>query len=207
MPDPTDIAAVLLAAGVSRRFGSEKLLHPVVLGGQSLPLIVHSLRAWLGTFREVSIVIRPDADHLVQAVRATLPATDDGRLHWIVCENAAQGMGASLACGISANRAASGWLVGLADMPAVPQAAIVAVRDAIAAGQPLAAPFHQGRRGHPVGLSHTYLAELVALQGDTGARNLLTRDAQLVSQIDIDHPGIFSDIDLPADLHNLPWRA
>ena len=61
-------------------------------------------------------------------------------------------MAASLACGVRANPDAAGWLIGLADMPAVPPEAIAGVRNALVAGADLAATLCDGRRGHPVGI-------------------------------------------------------
>src|SRR5205814_925521 len=69
-----------------------------------------------------------------------------------VCENAADGMGASLACAASAAGEADGYLVALGDMPFVRRTSIAAVRAALADGAALAAPYFRARRGHPVGM-------------------------------------------------------
>ena len=152
MPERNEIAAVVLAAGASRRFGSDKLLCPIELNGQPLPLIAHSLKPWLRTFRQVIVVVRPWAD-FCRTVEQALADDHGADIRWVECPDAAQGMAASLVCGVAGNSAAAGWLIGLADMPCVPEAAIAQVRSAIEAGAPLAAPFHDGRRGHPVGFS------------------------------------------------------
>ncbi len=203
MPDPSEIAAIVLAAGASRRFGSDKLLHPVTLRGVTLPLAAHSLLPWLETFGHVTVVVRPGAETFCSAIETALGAINPAPIRWIVCADAAQGMAASLACGVRANRDAAGWLIGLADMPAVPMAAIAGVRNALLAGAALAAPSRDGRRGHPVGFAAHYRDELLALQGDTGARRLLERDRSNVVDIKIDHAGIFADIDIPGDLQYL----
>lgn len=98
---------------------------------------------------------------------------------------------------------ADGVPVGLADMPAVPKAAIAAVRDAIDTGAALAAPFHNGRRGHPVGFAANYRAALLALRGDQGARTILQCESAMLTRIKTDDPGIFADIDTRADLQTL----
>lgn len=112
-------------------------------------------------------------------------------------------MAASLACGVRANADATGWLIGLADMPAVPAAAIVGVRNALAAGAALAATSRDGRRGHPVGFAAHYREELLTLQGDAGARRLLERDISRLVQIETHDDGIFTDVDIPGDLRSL----
>jgi hypothetical protein len=77
------------------------------------------------------------------------------------------------------------------------------VRNALSEGAALAAPSRAGRRGHPVGFASHYRDELLALQGDNGARRLLERDRSKVVEIKIDDAGIFADIDIRGDLKNL----
>jgi molybdenum cofactor cytidylyltransferase len=198
-----DIAAIVLAAGASRRFGSDKLLHPLALRGVKLPLAAHSLLPWLETFEQITVVVRAGAESFCNAIETALGETRSATINWIECNDAAQGMAASLVCGVRANNDATGWLIGLADMPAVPIAAIAAVRNALSQGAALAAPTHAGRRGHPVGFASHYYDQLLELQGDNGARRLLERDRTSVTEIAVDDPGILADIDSPGDLQQL----
>ena len=192
----------MLAAGASRRFGSDKLLHPVTLRGATLPLAAHSLLSWLETFVHITVVVRPGAESFCSTLESALGANKSARINWIACADAAQGMAASLVCGVRENNDAAGWMIGLADMPAIPVAAIAGVRNALSAGAALAAPSRDGRRGHPVGFASHYRDELLALQGDNGARRLLERDISHVMDIRIDDAGIFADIDVPGDLQS-----
>lgn len=203
MSDPRKIAAVVLAAGASRRFGADKLLHPLTRRGVTLPLAAHSLLPWLKVYRDITVVVKPGANEFCGAIEAALGAAKSAAISWVICGSAAQGLSASLACGVRANRDATGWMIGLADMPDVPATAIVGVRDALSDGARLAAPYCNGSRGHPVGFAAHYREELLALQGDAGARHLLEQEISKVANIKIDDEGIFADIDIPSDLQYL----
>ena len=118
----------------------------------------------------------------------------------VVCQDAAAGMGASLACGVKAAAEAAGWLIALADMPFLCSATVSAVAQALRAGALIAAPVWNGRRGHPVGFGRQCYPALAALQGDTGARELLAAHPDRITWVPCDDPGIVRDIDLPSDL-------
>lgn len=203
MPDPGDIAAIVLAAGASSRFGADKLLHPVTRYGVTLPLAAHSLLPWLKARGPVTVIVRPESQAFCRAIEQALGSTYTARFNWFVCADAAQGMAHSIACGVRCNSNAAGWLIGLADMPAVPTSAITGVRNALLSGANIAAAFNAGKRGHPVGFSANYRDDLLALSGDSGARRLIERDSAKLVHVEIDDAGIFADIDTPADLQLL----
>jgi molybdenum cofactor cytidylyltransferase len=119
----------------------------------------------------------------------------------LATDRTARGMGSSLAAGIEAAARADGWIVALGDMPAIDPATIGAVARALAAGAPIAAPFDAtGRRGHPVAFGAALRAELLALEGDSGARAVIERHAAALQRVPVDDPGIFIDIDTREDL-------
>jgi molybdenum cofactor cytidylyltransferase len=183
-----NVVGLLLAAGSATRFGSDKLSHPLPHGQ---PVAVQAARHLLSVVARVVAVVKPDTTKLQQHLKA------EG-CEIVVCGNAAEGMGASLACGARAAGSADGYLVALADMPFVRPSSIAAVRDALAAGAPLAAPYFRGRRGHPVGISARFRDELLALTGDAGAKQILA--GHEVKKIAVGDPGVVRDIDTPEDL-------
>jgi molybdenum cofactor cytidylyltransferase len=186
------IVAILLAAGSARRFGAEKLLHALP---HDVPIAVQALRHLKAVFEpeDIVAVVRPEAAALTDLLRA------EGCMA-APCERAAEGMGASLACGVRAAGAADGYLVALADMPFIRASSIAAVRDALAAGAGFAVPFFRARRGHPVGIAGAFRADLERLQGDEGARALLQANAARIVKVPVGDPGVIRDIDTPGDL-------
>ena len=109
-------------------------------------------------------------------------------------------MGASLVCAVRAATDAEGFVIALADMPFIRSSSIAAVRDALVAGAPLAAPYFRARRGHPVGIAAQYRHELEALTGDEGARKIIAANEQSLRKIPVGDPGVLRDIDTPGDL-------
>lgn len=183
-----NIVGLLLAAGTGSRFGSDKLSHALPHG---VSIAVQAARH-LKTQVPVVAVVR-SRGALMDALKA-----EGCRV--VVCENATEGMGASLACGVRETPEAEAWLVALGDMPYVRPSSIAAVRAALAEGAALAAPFFRARRGHPVGISGKYRAELTAIGGDEGARALLERHSAHLRKIPVGDPGVIRDIDRPEDL-------
>lgn len=185
-----NIVGLLLAAGSASRFGSDKLQHPLPHG---VAIVVQSARHLRAVASRVVAVVRPGAQETARALAA------EG-CEVAVCEQAATGMGASLACAVRTAGAADAYLVALGDMPFVRPSTIAAVRDALAAGALLAAPYWRARRGHPVGFAGSLRAELEALAGDEGAKQVLAaHEAQLV-KVPVGDPGAIRDIDRPSDL-------
>jgi molybdenum cofactor cytidylyltransferase len=184
------IVGLLLAAGSATRFGSDKLSHRLPHG---VAIAVQAARHLHSVVPVIHAVIKPGTGDLARQLK------DEG-CQIVVCENAAEGMGASLACGARAAGRADGYLVALADMPFVRTSSIAAVRDALAAGAPLAAPYWRARRGHPVGISGVFFDQLLACSGDEGAKGLLRQNEGRLVKVPVGDPGVLRDIDTPGDL-------
>jgi molybdenum cofactor cytidylyltransferase len=184
------IVGLLLAAGAATRFGSDKLRHSLPHG---VAIAVQAARHLKAEVHRVVAVVRPASAELAAALAG------DG-CEVIVCENASDGMGASLACAARAVGEVDGYIVALADMPFVRPSTIAAVRDALAGGAPLVAPYFRARRGHPVGIAGKFAADLIALTGDEGAKKLLAANERALVKIPVGDPGVIRDIDRPEDL-------
>jgi molybdenum cofactor cytidylyltransferase len=187
---------ILLAAGRGRRFdplGRRNKLLQILPGPGGEPVAVASARKLLPLFDTVIAVVPPDDGGLGELLSAL-------GCEVTVCPEADSGMAASLVHALhhSLPYQPEAWLVALGDMPHVAPTTLLALRDALAAGAEIAAPVMDGRRGNPVGFGRVHLAALLALEGDQGARKLL--QSCPVTEIPVRDPGIFRDIDWPADL-------
>ena len=182
---------VLLAAGRGERFGGDKLRAPLPVGAARAARATRARDDGQAAARRqpprrrANASASPPRGRCSRRCRRSSPwcAPDDDALAHALgaagativrCADAGRGMGASLACGVRAVRArhpdAAGVVVALADMPWVRPATIARVAAAVAGGAAVAAPFHDGRRGHPVGFGAACFDALAALDGDDGAR-------------------------------------
>jgi molybdenum cofactor cytidylyltransferase len=199
---------ILMAAGRGRRFDPlgqrNKLLQMLPSsGGSGEPVVVASARKLLGVLPQVVAVVPPalqpdvSPDHGgVGALLASIGCTVT------VCPDADSGMAASLTHAIrhalDVFSPVDALLVALGDMPRVAPSTLQALADALAGGVDIVVPVMAGRRGNPVGFGRVHLDALLALRGDEGARRLLHTFP--VTEVVVDDPGIFQDIDTPADL-------
>jgi molybdenum cofactor cytidylyltransferase len=192
---PAKIRGILLAAGYSKRFGSNKLLQALPPGSPEagVPIALAAAKRLLEALPDSIAVVRPRAQKLAALLR-------DAGCNTVVCKGAAEGMGTSLAAGVRAAADAEGWVVALADMPFIRPETIRTVVQTVAAGAAIAAPAYRGQRGHPVGFGRHYFNELSSLRGDQGARELLNRHAASVALCETEDPGVLRDIDKPSDL-------
>jgi molybdenum cofactor cytidylyltransferase len=197
------VFAIVLGAGQSSRFGSDKLLAPL----QGRPVLAHVLEtaaasARDGILRAVFVVVRDPA-----GPEARL-GQDSGAIP-VVADRAGDGLALSLRAGLErvastapANGAAA--LVLLGDQPAVRREVIAeVVRRWRATGADSVRPRYADcplEPGHPVLLDRRLWPEVVKLEGDTGPARLLPRTA--VELVDV--PGRNPGIDTLADLAAFP---
>lgn len=185
-----EIAGILLAAGAGSRFGGDKLLHRLPDG---TPMAVAAANHLRPACEHMVAVLRPDDNELAAMLSAA-------GCKILVCGEAQNGMGHSLAAGVRATSDAAAWLVALGDMPFIQSATHQAVAAALRAGASLAASQYQGRRGHPVGFAGKWRDQLLALTGDQGAKSIVEQHREDIMLCPVEDAGVLQDVDRKEDL-------
>ena len=165
---------IVLAAGRGERFAAS--------GGAT-----HKLQALLAGKRVI--------DHVLSAVKASgLP------YHVVTADPARPGMGDSIAAGVRATPNANGWLILPADLPLISSETLKAM--AFAPPCAVTVPMVNGQRGHPVRFGPECAQELLNLQGNEGAAQVILGQAATnsIAAIELDDIGCITDVDTMGDL-------
>ena len=188
------IAAVVLAAGRSTRMGGPNKLLAEIRGRPLVRIVVEEALASLA--KPVIVVVGHQRGEVEKAL-ASLP------VQFIHNPDFAQGLGTSLKAGIAAVPAdADGAIVCLADMPQVDASLLNRL---IAAFDPdrgalIAMPTVEGRRGNPVLWSRRFFPDLMAIEGDVGARHFIGRYSEAVVEVPLEGKAALVDVDTPEAL-------
>ncbi|HKG48563.1 MAG TPA: nucleotidyltransferase family protein [Pyrinomonadaceae bacterium] len=177
-------AAILLAAGRSRRMGVFKPLLP--FGNKTvIECCVDYLRD--GGVGEIVVVL----GHRAEDIRRTLSGVT-----FAVNPDPNSEMGASIAAGVrELPQTAEATLVALADYPGVPPTVVSTLLDCWKTGARLVIPTWQGRGGHPVLVDLSFKTDLSNLPASGGLRALFEAHPHEVKRVPVDSPFIARDMD------------
>jgi len=188
------VAALVLAAGRSTRMGAvNKMLAEI--GGK--PLVRIAAEQAVASHAHPVIVVTGHEREKVEAALNGLP------VRFVRNADYAEGLGTSLKAGIAAvPEEADAVVVCLGDMPQVDAALINRL---IAAFDPergalVVVPSIDGRRGNPVVWSRRFFHDLMAIQGDVGARHLIGNYAEVVVEVPVAGEAALTDVDTPESL-------
>lgn len=196
------LVVLVLAAGASTRFGSDKR-QALLPDGRSLLTTVVATHCEV--FDEVWVLARPGADGQADAFTQAVCAGHGARC--VVCADAALGQGHTLAAGLrllqaEAGQAVAAALVALADMPWLRADTLRTLRARFDATGRVVVPRCGDALGHPRVLPRSVwpalLGDATGLRGDRGAQALL--DWSAAEQVVVDDLGVLHDADTPADV-------
>lgn len=194
------VASIVLAAGRSSRMAPRNKLLELVEG---TPIIARVAGAALASgANPVIIVTGFEAPRVAEALRD---------LKVTIVHNPAheQGLSTSLRTGLSALPAdTDGALILLGDMPEIESSDLETLMTAFAVKDrpAICVPVRHGKRGNPVLWGAAYFAEMMTIRGDIGAKQLMARHHERVSEVAVGSDGIFADVDTPSDLARLKTR-
>lgn len=185
------IWAVVLAAGESRRMGTQKLLLPF---GEST-IVENVVRAALDSSLQGIVVVLGADEGQVREKLSLYPVT------FAVNENYAQGMLSSVQAGFEAlPEKATAAVVMLGDQPFVTAETVdelIARHRETRKG--IVLPVHGGRRGHPVLIATKYKSDILGLSPEGTLRQVVHACAADVLEVAVDDPNVLRDIDTPDD--------
>jgi len=185
------VAAIVLAAGRSTRMGGPNKLLETISGK---PLVRIAAEQALSSRASPVVVV---SGHERARVEAALASLDVRLVH---NPDYAQGLSTSVKAGLAALPPESeAAIVCLGDMPQVTSALIDRL---IAAFDPernalVVLPTFSGKRGNPVLWSRRFFPELIALEGDVGARHLIGAYPEVVTEVPVENAAAMVDIDTP----------
>ncbi len=189
------ITAIVLAAGIGRRMGQQKLLLPV----GELTLIEHVVdQVMRGGVDSCVVVTGWDHDRIK-------PLIEDMGAQTVVNPHSLEGgMLSSVRCGLAhANPASTGYLVCLGDLPGMTSALVKGMLEKIQNDRPeIMSPVYQGKRGHPMYFDAKFKDEILESYDDVGLRGLLSEHAKCVTEYECSTEDILVDLDTPADYEN-----
>lgn len=185
------IGALVLAAGRSRRMGTQKLRLPV--GGR--PVIARIVDEVLaGPVDQVFVVINADGAGITAALAGR-------RVGFVLNADAEGEMLSSVRCGLAAlPPACNAVLVVLGDQPALTADLVSRLVLAFQTSRlGLVVPTVGGKRGHPLLFAMRYRDEVFQGYDEVGLRGLLQAHADDVCEVEVSTPGVLDDLDVPAD--------
>jgi molybdenum cofactor cytidylyltransferase len=189
------VSAIVLAAGESRRIGKPKLLLPL---GESTILGKSIENVAASGVGETIVVLGYAADMIMPMINSTPVKTVINHLY-------RRGMSTSIIAGVGAVGAKAGAvMLVLADQPFINSRVIdLLLAEFGRRNKGIVVPTYKGQRGHPAIISLRYRDELLALRGDIGAREIISRHLGDVHEVEVDSPGVIFDIDTLKDYRHL----
>jgi len=192
-------AGIILAGGSSTRFGRPKQL--LKLKGRYL--LEYVLNAALESkLNHVVLVLGHDHQNILRALEARI---DHERLQVVVNHRYLEGQSRSLQAGLLKIRQAfPAAMFLLGDQPMLDSNTIDHMLDRFRySGKDICVPVCKGKKGNPTIFNRALYDQLMAIEGDIGARDIIRTNPERVLFIDLDDPLCFFDIDSQKDLENL----
>lgn len=162
------VTAIILAAGFSSRFGSDKLLTVF----EDKPLVQHVMDVVAGLPFEKTVLVYRD-----EAVKKLAPPT----MQCVNNPNSSEGLSSSVKCGLLHCGKTDAFLFFMGDQPFVDEDTVSQLVKAFHDRKgSIIVPLYDGQRGNPVLFDPKWRRELMELTGDSGGRGLIDANSDQV---------------------------
>jgi molybdenum cofactor cytidylyltransferase len=195
-------AGIILAAGMSKRFGTPKQLVKI----KGSYMIEHVIRASLGSnLHRVFVVLGHQQDKIYNAVAKNIKRIQNSRFEIVSNRHYRQGMSSSVRSGLcSAGNAFGSVMFLLGDQPLVDSGLInLMLKQYYRSDKKICVPAYKGKRGNPAIFSSEYFSLLENVKGDSGGKDIIKAHPDDILKIETDSPHCTFDIDAPSDLEKL----
>lgn len=182
------INAIVLAAGQSKRFGTNKMTQ-LVDDKCLLEYTLDKLRKM--DFSQIVVVASTQTWYSIK---------NKNKLCWAINESPELGMSYSIKQGIGISERCEGYFFIVGDQPMVRKQTIEAMIEAFRGeSQWIYCAAHNGIQGNPTIFPSHYKQEFLSLEGEVGGRQIIRRHAECVKTYDVAYEEELFDIDLPQD--------
>mgnify|MGYP001158793374 FL=1 len=191
------IGALVLAAGFSKRFGTDKRTESVQ-GDE--PMLLLTIKNLARHFEEIVVVLR-DNDQIIADLVLNRFQTSRIIIHH--AKNSIEGIGTSLGSTIAivTERKWESAFVFLGDMPYIKQETISKLKtEALTNPFNIIVPKFGTKTGHPVCFPNLFYKEIESLSGDVGAKKIIDSNLERVVFVKTTDRGVNLDVDTPIDI-------
>ena len=185
------VAAIVLAAGQSRRMGNENKLLMKIGSKSVIRTVVHNLEK--SSIDDIFVATGHESEKIQDELQ-------DCKVKFVHNPEYVDGLSTTLRCALAELPSDIGAvLVCQGDMPFVKSRYIdklISEYDPVA-GRNICVPTCMGKRGNPVLWDRKYIPEMMEVKGDVGAKHIIGDYAEYVKDIEVGDAGVLTDLDTP----------
>lgn len=195
-------AGMILAAGLSKRFGTSKQLLRLRKGY----MLEYVIRASLSSdLNKVYVILGHNHKKILKALSENKNSIENNRFEILINRQYRQGMSSSIHAGLTSIKSTFGSVMFLlGDQPLVDSALInLMLEQYYRSDKNICVPAYKGKRGNPTIFSSEYFSHLENVTGDSGGKDIIMAHPDDILTIETDSPACVYDIDTLSDLEEL----